>query len=48
LKSPEELLQKYFNFQDPVARGRLLRYFWIISLSMLVLGYVLIVFVLFK
>jgi hypothetical protein len=48
LKPLEYYFQKYFNYQDPVARGRLLRYFWIISLSMLVLGYILIVFFLFK
>jgi hypothetical protein len=48
LKSLEETLEKFFNFHDPVARGRILRYFWIISLIMLVLGYILVVLFLFR
>lgn len=48
MKPLEETLNDIFHFHDPEARGRLLRYFWIISLFMLVLGYILIVFVLFR
>lgn len=33
----EEYLNKHFN--TPEQRGRLLRYFWVISLSMMLLGF---------
>ena len=33
-------LDKLFDFEDPVARGRILRYFWVVSLAMLILGWV--------
>jgi hypothetical protein len=33
-------LDELFDFEDPVARGRILRYFWVVSLAMLVLGWV--------
>jgi hypothetical protein len=47
LRPLEDLIKSFFNFQDPKARGRLLRFFWIVSLFMLVLGYILIVYFLF-
>lgn len=33
-------LDELFDFEDPVARGRILRYFWVVSLAMLILGWV--------
>lgn len=42
-----DLIKPLFNFNDPKARARLLRLFWMISLFMLVLGYILIVYFLF-
>jgi hypothetical protein len=35
-------LDKLFDFEDPVARGRMLRYFWVISLAMLLMGWAMI------
>jgi hypothetical protein len=32
-------LDKLFDFEDPVARGRMLRYFWVISMAMLLMGW---------
>jgi hypothetical protein len=32
-------LDELFDFEDPVARGRILRYFWVVSLVMLILGW---------
>ncbi|MBI0584818.1 MAG: hypothetical protein ISF22_11425 [Methanomassiliicoccus sp.] len=43
----EEIIKPFLDFHDPKARGRLLRFFWIVSLFMLVLGYILIVYFLF-
>jgi phage shock protein PspC (stress-responsive transcriptional regulator) len=40
-------LRSYFDYHDPKVRGRLLRFFWIVSLFMLVLGYLLIAYFLF-
>jgi hypothetical protein len=31
---------KLLDFEDPVSRARLLRYFWYISLAMMVLGFI--------
>jgi hypothetical protein len=33
-------LHELLDFEDPVARGRILRYFWVISIAMLLLGWV--------
>jgi hypothetical protein len=33
-------LDELFDFEDPVARGRILRYFWVVSIAMLILGWV--------
>lgn len=35
-------LNELFDFDDPVARGRMLRYFWVISLVMLIFGWAMI------
>jgi hypothetical protein len=35
-------LEELFDFENPVTRGRLLRYFWVISLGMLLLGWAMI------
>ncbi|MDW5561629.1 MAG: hypothetical protein SA339_00255 [Methanomassiliicoccus sp.] len=43
----KDLIKPLFNFHDPTARARLLRLFWMISLFMLVLGYVIILYILF-
>jgi len=47
LRPLEDLVKPFFDFHDPKARGRLFRFFWIVSLLMLVLGYLIIVIVLF-
>ncbi len=41
-------LRKYFDWNDSAGRGRLLKAFWIISLFMVVLGYLIIVYLLFR
>ena len=43
----EDLIKPFFNFHDPRARARLFRLVWIVSLFMLVLGYILIIYFLF-
>jgi hypothetical protein len=35
-------LDELFDFDNPASRARILRYFWVISLGMLVLGWMLI------
>jgi hypothetical protein len=35
-------LDELFDFDNPVTRSRLLRYFWVISLAMLILGWAMI------
>jgi hypothetical protein len=47
LRRLEDLIKPFFNFHDPKARSRLFRFVWIVSLFMLVLGYILIVYFLF-
>ncbi|WP_400260223.1 hypothetical protein [Candidatus Methanomassiliicoccus intestinalis] len=42
-----KLFSKLFDWNDPEVRGRYLKTFWVISLFMLVLGYILIVYFLF-
>jgi hypothetical protein len=48
LRPFEDTVKRFFNFEDPKARSRMLRYFWFISFFMLVLGYLLIVLFLFR
>jgi hypothetical protein len=31
---------KLLDFEDPVSRARLLRYFWYISLGMMIMGFI--------
>jgi hypothetical protein len=33
-------LHELFDFEDPVARGRILRYFWVVSMAMLIIGWI--------
>ena len=40
-------LREHLNWKDPKVRGRTFKLFWLISLFMLVLGYLLIVVFLF-
>jgi len=40
-------IRKFFDYNDPKTRARMLRFFWIVSLFMLVLGYLLIIYFIF-